>query len=195
MMRVVVALAATALCTALISLPDPALARGGARGAMSAFRAPLIMHRSPRALLGHRPFARPHTFGHPHAHGTVRPATPFGTVRPARPFGTVGASTAFGTVAPLTRAGLVRRHHRAYHLGWSFPITIGGDAGYAGYIGTPYDPAETIPVYGPAPAAAAADPAAARLSGPREENADACRSERVTVPAAEGEREITVVRC
>jgi hypothetical protein len=29
----------------------------------------------------------------------------------------------------------------------------------------------------------------------RDENADACRSERVTVPAANGEREITVVRC
>ena len=36
---------------------------------------------------------------------------------------------------------------------------------------------------------------AAALLRPREENADACRSERVTVPAAEGEREITVVRC
>jgi hypothetical protein len=34
-----------------------------------------------------------------------------------------------------------------------------------------------------------------RLSSAREEGQDACRSERVTVPAGEGEREITVVRC
>ena len=34
-----------------------------------------------------------------------------------------------------------------------------------------------------------------RFSGTRDENADACRSERVTVPSADGERAITVVRC
>ena len=34
-----------------------------------------------------------------------------------------------------------------------------------------------------------------RASASRDENADACRSERVTVPAADGERAITVVRC
>ena len=67
----------------------------------------------------------------------------------------------------------------------------------------PYDPAEIIPVYGPPPAVEeipadapyAAPTMPPRFSGPRDENADACRSERVTVPAADGERAITVVRC
>ena len=63
----------------------------------------------------------------------------------------------------------------------------------------PYDPAEIIPVYGPAPAVVRRGRtgrcAARALPRARDENADACRSERVTVPAADGEREITVVRC
>jgi hypothetical protein len=134
-------------------------------------------------------------FGHPHAHRIV--TRPFGTVKPMTPFGTVAASTAFGTVAPLIRTRFVRRHHRAYHSGWSFPVTIGDDASY---IGTPYDPAEVVPVYGPGPAVIEVDPTPApsvpaRLSVARDENADGCRSERVTVPARDGEREITVVRC
>jgi hypothetical protein len=75
-----------------------------------------------------------------------------------------------------------------FHTAWA-----GGDLGYSGYIGMPYDPAEIVPVYGPAPAAEEpAEPA--RAAAPRAEN-DACRSERVTVPSSGGEREITVVRC
>jgi len=96
---------------------------------------------------------------------------------------------------------LVRRHHRVHHKGWQFPLTFDGAA--AGYIGVPYDPAEIIPVYGPPPpveeipadAPHAAPMMAPRVSGTRDENADACRSERVTVPSADGERAITVVRC
>ena len=108
----------------------------------------------------------------------------------------------FATTTPLHPfAHLTRRTHRIYHSGWSFPVTFGGDVGYPGYIGTPYDPAELIPVYGPSPAADQADPppppapATARVSNTSEENRDACRAERVTVPASEGERTITVVRC
>jgi hypothetical protein len=122
----------------------------------------------------------------------ARPLPPLGPRQVKFPLSARG----FATTTPFHPfAHLTRRHHRAYHSGWEFPLT-GDGAGY-GYIGTPYDPAELIPVYGPAPAVYEADPAPAppRASAVREENADACRSERVTVPAAEGEREITVVRC
>jgi len=200
MMRNLAALAALVL--AGFSLPESTLAAPGARGAMPAFRAPLMMRHSPRAIFGHQHrFVRPHAFGHrppsTRPYGTVNPATPFGTIKPVTPYGTVAASTAFGTVAPVTRPRLVRRHHRAYHQGWSFPLTVEGGVGY---IGTPYDPAELIPVYAPAPAVEEVDetepaPARPRASMSRDENADACRSERVTVPSADGERAITVVRC
>ena len=198
-MRNLAALAALVL--AGFSLPEPALAAPAARGALPAFRAPLMMRHSPRAIFHQHRFVRPHSFGHrppsTPPYGTINPATPFGTIKPATPYGTVAASTAFGTVAPVTRSRLVRRHHRAYHQGWSFPLTVDGGVGY---IGTPYDPAELIPVYAPAPAIEEVDesgpaPARPRASMSRDENADACRSERVTVPAADGEREITVVRC
>jgi hypothetical protein len=94
-------------------------------------------------------------------------------------------------------ARLERRHHNRYVWPYVYPYST-DDNGY-GYFGTPYDPLESIPVYSPpsitdmdAPPPPAFPP---RLSGTREENGEACRSERVTVPAAEGEREITVVRC
>jgi hypothetical protein len=97
--------------------------------------------------------------------------------------------------APFAR--LERRHHHRYVWPYIYPSTTDGD-GY-GYFGTPYDPLEGIPVYSPpsitdmdAPPPPALAP---RMSSTREENGEACRSERVTVPAAEGEREITVVRC
>jgi hypothetical protein len=99
--------------------------------------------------------------------------------------------------APFVR--LERRHHHGYVWPYVYPSTADGETGY-GYIGTPYDPGEAIPVYSPPLIQDLAEPLpppapVPRLSSTREENGEACRSERVTVPAAEGEREITVVRC
>jgi hypothetical protein len=89
-----------------------------------------------------------------------------------------------------------RGHHRILFGGLSYPITIGEDWGY---IGTSYDPAETVPVYVPPAILDVSDPPAPqampRVSSAREGGEDACRSERVTVPAREGDREITIVRC
>jgi hypothetical protein len=192
MWRQIVAFAVFALA-AVFALPEPGYAAGGMRAGMSrgGLRAPLIINRNVRAGVLHaapRPIVRGHAFGPRGIAAAVRRAIPpsahgFATTTPLHPFGR-----------------LARRHHRVYHSGWYFPTTIGDDPAY-GYIGTPYDPAEAIPVYGPVPAEAD-DPAprlpsatAARLTGPAEENRDACRAEKVTVPSGEGEREITVVRC
>jgi hypothetical protein len=172
--------AAIALAAAALLVPDATFARGGGIGGFHAggMRAPLMFHRAARGgLRGPRIGVRPPPLV---AHIPVR-----SHVVPLRTH----------VAAPFSH--LVRRHHRAFINGWIYPITIGGDLGY---IGTPYDPGETIPVYGPAPAMdPAVDPPAPRLvprlSSAREEGQDACRSERVTVPAGEGEREITVVRC
>lgn len=173
--------AAIALAAAALLVPDATFARGGGIGGFHAggLRAPFVSHRAARAGLRHGPRigVRPPPVV---SHFPVRTHVP-----PLRTH----------VAAPFSR--LVRRHHRVFINGWIYPITIGDDLGY---IGTPYDPGETIPVYGPAPAMdPAADPPAPRLvprlSSAREENQDACRSERVTVPAGEGEREITVVRC
>jgi hypothetical protein len=198
MSRRFVALTVLALTGAALALPVPATAAGGIRAMPGGgFRAPLIVRRSPRAILPASPraIARPaftHRTGHafrPHGFGSVRHAIPpsphgYATTNSLRPFGR-----------------LVRRHHGVYHQGWYFPTTIGDDGGY-GYIGTPYDPAEAIPVYGPAPLYdEPADPprrgapATARVTSPDDENRDACRAERVTVPAGDGVREIKVVRC
>ena len=202
MVRNFVACAVLAVAGTLISLPEPALA-GARGGAMPAFRPALMPHAAARPQFFFRAHG-PGASGHyrappsPRAYGTIKPTTPYGTVAPTRPYGTVGNPVPrFGRITlSHPRAHLVRRHHRVYHAGWSFPVTVWGGADY---IGTPYDPAERIPVYGPAAepdetALPAARPAGPRLSGPQD-NPDACRSERVTVPAAEGEREITVVRC
>ncbi len=199
MSRRMVALTVLALTGAALVLPEPTFARGGGMRGMpgGGFRAPLIMQRSPRAILPASPraSARPaftprlgHAF-RPHGFGSVRHAIPpsphgYATTTPLRPFGR-----------------LARRHHGIYHQGWYFPTTIGDDIGY---IGVPYDPGETIPVYGPAPIYDdPADPparrrvpaAAARAVDAGDDNRDACRAETVTVPAGDGEREIKVVRC
>ena len=190
-----VALALLALTGAAVLAADPGFSAGGMR-ALPAARpmAPVmrpraragILHPSPRFQFGHSPAVR--TFHQARARFHIPPsATGYATTTPLRPF-----------------AHLTRRSHRIYHSGWYFPVTVGGDVGYPGYIGTPYDPAEVIPVYAPAPAADQADPpppapaavpATARVSNASEETRDACRTERVTVPASEGERTITVVRC
>ena len=192
MSRRFVALTVLALTGAALALPEPAFAAGGIRGG-GGFRGPPVMRHSPRAILRAplraiaRPAFRPR-LGHgfrPHDFGHARHAIPpsphgFATTTPLRPFGR-----------------LARRHHGIYHSGWYFPTTIGGDFGY---IGIPYDPAEAIPVYGPAPAYdepadPPARPATARVTNTEDPNRDACRAESVTVPAGDGERTIKVVRC
>ena len=198
-----------ALAATTLGLPDTAVAagfRGGFRGG-PAFHGP-VMRGLPRpAFRGHT--AVPRTI--PQARRAVIPpsAQGFGTVRADRPFGTVRSATgAFGATTPLTNpfGRLVRRQHQIHHAGRHFPGTFGDGAAF-GYFGTPYDPSEAIPVYGPAPsdpepavtddgpAPRAALGTAARITGPAEENRDACRAEKVTVPSGESEREITVVRC
>ena len=100
----------------------------------------------------------------------------------------------------------MRHHHHGTINGYVFPFTTDG-YDEAPYLGTPYDPAEAIPVYAPAQvySVPAEDQDAApptrrlvpRQSSLRDEVQDACRSERVTVPetSGAGEREILVVRC
>jgi hypothetical protein len=91
-----------------------------------------------------------------------------------------------------------RGHHRILFGGWGYPITTGDDWGY---VGTSYDPdAAASPYRYTAPAIVnlndpPAPQAAPRLSTAKDDNPDACRSERVTVPAREGDREITIIRC
>lgn len=201
-----VAFALVAATGAVLVASEPAVSRGGGGG--GARFAPAAARIMPMAR---RPFFRPSLrseFAHSgparafqHARPLIPPsARGYGTITPQRPFATTGAHRPFATTTPARPfANLVRRHHRIYHSGWSFPVTFGGD-GYPGYyIGTPYDPTEAFPVYGPAPADDSADPPPAR--GPvtsRAVNAtqgETCRSEQVTVPAGEGERTIKVVRC
>jgi hypothetical protein len=178
MSRKIVALTALALTGALLVVPGPSSARGGGmRGGVHGMRAPAFLPRPPRTHLpGPRLHAQPVHFRHPVLAQTL-PLLARTTVR-----------------APFAR--LTRRSHGAYIYGSTYPIS-GDDE--AAYYGTPYDPAATIPVYGPAPLIQDIDPPppprVPRLSSVRDENGEACRSERVIVPAAEGEREIAVVRC
>jgi hypothetical protein len=192
-----VALAVLAVTGAALLASEPAFPAGGVRALPAARRIapPMvrpharagILRASPRFQFAHSSGVR--AIRHARAQFRIPPSPQgFAVTTPLRPF-----------------AQLTRRSHRIYRSGWYFPFTYGGDLGYSGYIGVPYDPAETIPVYGPAPAfddvdpppppPAAAAPATARVSNTSDENRDACRSERVTVPASEGERTITVVRC
>jgi hypothetical protein len=202
MVRNFVAFGVLAVAGALFCLPEPALAAGGMRGGMPGFRGAAVMH-APRMMFrpAHRTIAPRSVIPRsPRAFGTVKPSTPFGTVKASRPFGTVGPAPRVPRFARVglshPRSHLTRRHHRGHYFGWSFPVTYGDDAGY---IGIPYDPTEAVPVYGPAPAEESdqeiAPQPAPRASATRDENGNACSSEKVTVPAAEGERQITVVRC
>ena len=191
MSRNVVALGALAVAAIALVVPDPSFARsGGMRaGFHGALRAPVIIPRH-RHIGTPRPVFRP------------KPVQFRPLVAPHRPLIAPRLTPALARTtvrAPFAR--LLRRSHGAYvygsTYGSTYPITSNDEGAY---YGMPYDPGASIPVYGPAPAAAEqADPAlptpAPRLSGVREEDQEACRSERVTVPAAEGEREITVVRC
>lgn len=182
MSRNIIALGALALTGVVLVMPDSSFARGGGfRGGFHGVRAPAIMARHARPLIPRAAFRGipvqlrnpviPH-LNHGLGHGLART-----TVR-----------------APFAR--LVRRHHGGLVSSWIYPTTTDGEASY---IGIPYDPGAAIPVYAPAPVDEQADspalPPAPRLSATRNENQEACSSERVTVPASEGEREITVVRC
>jgi hypothetical protein len=187
MSRRFVAFAVLALTGAALAVPDPSHAGpGGFRGGgfhaggirAGGFRAPFMPRGARAGILRTGP-------GVALRQGAVQlrlPAAP-----------KLAHGLARTTVrAPFAR--LERQHHRGYYYGYGYPITTYGDTGY---YGTPYDPAEAIPVYAPPSITELADPPAPppRLSSTREDNADACRSERVTVPASGGEREITVVRC
>ena len=181
-----VALTTLALTGAVLAVSEPAFSAGGMRGMAGgriglpfAFTRPTHsgFARIPRVGFARGAFGKART-------PFIAPLTPrpFATITPLRPF-----------------ARLARRHHWVNRNGWYWPVTS-TDWGYGydtGYIGTPYDPAEAIPVYGPAPDA---DPPAAALTARAarsvDENRDGCHAERVTVASGtEGERTITVVRC
>lgn len=201
MLRKFAGLAALTLAGAALFVPDASFARGGGGGGIGGFRgggfrAPAVIHRAPfmvrtgpaalgrngsafRPLPGTRPFS-----------GTLPPPI-------ARP---LPLQTHVGK--PFAHLG--RLDHGRYRRsadGFVYPYTTWDDGYYSGsYIGVPYDPGASIPVYAPAPAIApvtdSVPPLVPRLSGVRDENEAACRAERVTVPGSSGgDREITVVRC
>jgi hypothetical protein len=197
MSRHFVALAILALAGTALVLPEASARSFGFSGGgrLGGFHAPFAAQRITRAGPSHRV---------PGAYAAIlqRPFVGPGS-RPA------ARSVAHGLgrdIAPDLRARFVRQHHRGSIAGTVFPFTSEG-YGDAPYLGTPYDPAEAIPVYAPPsvyqvpPDGQDATPPSRRLvprqTGLREENQEACRSERVTVPetSGEGEREILVVRC
>lgn len=178
----------------MLTFPEPSQAAGGGiriGGGHVHFRAPVMLRAHPRA--GILRTGRPGRIG--------RAALSGGTALqlPAAPKLQIGPRhTAHGGPHELQRRH--HHHHRRYLTGWIYPLTIGEDWSY---VGVPYGPAETIPVYAPQPADDSADapravpmaPPAPRITSVPSDNQDACRAERVTVPASEGEREITVIRC
>ncbi len=197
MSRHFVALTILALAGTALVLPE-ASARsfgftGGAR--LGGFRAPFAAQRNMRVGPSHRvPGAYAATLQRPFVGLGSRAATRSGVHGLGR------------NIAPDLRARFVRLHHRGSIAGYVYPFTT-ENYGDAPYLGTPYDPAEAIPVYAPPSVYPVpgedqdATPPSRRLvprqTNLREENQEACRSERVTVPetSGEGEREILVVRC
>jgi len=181
-------LAALTLAGVALFVPDAGFARGGMGGGIGGFRGgglrvPSAIHRAPFTVR------------------TGRPALGSGV----RPLSTVPGS--FPRHLPVqTHVGrpfshLVQRHHFRHHhrfqTGWIYPFTTWDDGSY---IGVPYDPGASIPVYAPGPIIEPViDPPpqgpVPRLSGIRYEGGEACHAERVTVPGDKAEREITVVRC
>jgi len=197
MSRYFVALAILALAGTAFVLPEASARSFGmpAGPHVGGFRAPIAARPPMRVGPSHRV---------PGAHAAIL----------QRPFVGPGSHSAMRSVAlglgrniaPELRARFVRRHHRGTINGYVFPFTTDG-YDEAPYLGTPYDPAEAIPVYAPPQvySVPAEDQDAApptrrlvpRQSSLRDETQDACRSERVTVPETSGggEREILVVRC
>jgi hypothetical protein len=192
MMQKFVVLAVVTLAGATLFVPDVTLARGGMGGGMGGFRgggfrASAVIHRAPftvrtgRSAFGHNGFA-------PFAHPSGAVPQPVARHLPVhtdvrRPF-----------------AHFARRDHRRHHhfvSGWLYPFTTWDDGSY---IGVPYDPGASIPVYAPGPLIdPVIDPPpqgpVPRVSGVRYEAGEACHAERVTVPGDKDDREITVVRC
>ena len=211
----ILVLAGTALVLPEASAGSSGFAPGFSGGArVGGFRAPFAAQPSTRigpsrvpgayGAIPQRPVASP-AHRVPGAYGATlqRPFVGPGSHRATR-------SVAHGlgrNLAPDLHSRFVRRHHRGSIAGYAFPFTSEGygDAPY--YLGTPYDPAEAIPVYAPPSVYSVPDedqdaaPQSRRLAprqtGLRDENQEACRSERVTVPESngDGEREITIVRC
>jgi hypothetical protein len=196
MARHFVALTILALAATALVLPEAAARSFGFSGGahVGGLRAPFAAQHHTRAGPSHPvPGANAVILQHPFVGPGSRPAT---------------RSVGLGlgrNIAPDLRSRFVRRHHRGSIAGYVYPFTNEG-YGDAPYLGTPYDPAEAIPVYAPPSidAAPAEDQDATRpsrrlvprQSNLRDENQDACRAERVTVPETSGgEREIVVVRC
>jgi hypothetical protein len=197
MSRRCVALTILVLAGTALVLPE-ASARsfgfsGGAR--VGGFRAPFAAQRNTRVGPSHRV---------PGAYAAIlqRPLAGPGSRSATR-----SVAHGFGrNIAPDLHSRFVRRHHRGSIAGYVYPFTTDG-YGDAPYLGTPYDPAEAIPVYAPPSVYSVpaddddAAPPSRRLvprqTGLRDENQEACRSERVTVPetSGDGEREIVIVRC
>lgn len=191
MLQKFAAFAVFAVAGTALLVPDASFAAGGGRGfSGGGFRAGGFHSRAVRVpFMSHR-VARP-GFMHGPRVGVRPPPSRFVAPLPLRthvgkPFAHLGQRHHY-------------RHRYGYGDGWIAPYTTWDDGRY-GYVGIPYDPGAAIPVYGPAPAVdPMADPPAPRyaprISGVPNDSQDACRAERVTVPAGEGEREITVVRC
>jgi hypothetical protein len=193
MLQKFAALAVFALSGTALLVPDSSFAAGGGRGfGGGGFRAGGFHGRAIGApFMGHR-VGQPGFMRGPRI-GVRPPPSRLVTPLPVR------------THVGKPFAHLAQRHHHrhrsgyGYGDGWIAPYTTWDDGRY-GYVGIPYDPGAAIPVYGPAPAF---DPTAdlpalryaPRISGAPNDSQDACRAERVTVPAGAGEREITVVRC
>jgi hypothetical protein len=181
----VLALAGAAL------IPSSTVGAGGFHGGFSIhFAGPAGILRQPHA----GPNTRPSRLGHPSRISTgPRVGGPSHSEKARLPY------------APrLSRDGekenpyahFPRGRHRILFGGLFYPVTIGEDWGY---VGTSYDPDE-VPAYRyTPPSIVQVDPptpqATPRLSSAHDYNQDACRSERVTVPAREGDREITIIRC
>ena len=198
MSRHFVALTILALAGTALVLPEASARSFGMSGG-----ARLGGVRAPFAAQHHMRVAPSHRVRGAYAATLQRPFV--GPGSPSVALGLGRNSVALGhDIAPDLRARFVRRHHRGTINGYVFPFTTDGEAPY---LGTPYDPAEAIPVYAPPQvySVPAEDQDAAppsrrlvpRQSSLRDETQDACRSERVTVPetSGEGEREILVVRC
>jgi hypothetical protein len=190
MLRKFIGLAALTVAGAALLVPDATFARGGLGGGFGGFRGGL----HPAAVIHRAPFmvrTGPAALGRNAV--TFRPGR--STLPPpvARP---LPVRTHVGR--PF--AHLVQRHHRHHHRfsgygAYVYPFTTWDDGSY---IGVPYDPGAAIPVYAPAPLVETIDPPQPRpvpRIGMRDDGGEACRAERVTVPANGGDREITVVRC
>jgi hypothetical protein len=196
MLRHVVALTFLALAGSAPVIPEASARTAGIPGGVrvGGFKAPAIAPHAARAAAPHQALR---------AYGAIlqRPFVP-----PAWRSPTHALAHGFDrNIGPELRSRHLRHQHRGSIGGYAYPFTF-EDYGAVPYLGTPYDPAEAIPVYAPPvysvptgedDAAPRSRPLAPRLTGMREEGQDACRSERVTVPEASGagEREILVIRC